>query len=125
MPRNLRVRASLQVANTRLPARSFVLLMALTLLAGIAVARGADLVGTAQTAGVLAALGITALEGRWWGYSTLALARLVITHFTRPGQLEPGTSLLTIRPENGFEQPLGRPRWQQEGREAPQKGADR
>jgi hypothetical protein len=114
MPRNLRVRASLQVANTRLPAQSFVLLMALVLLAGIAIARGADLIGTAQAASVLAALGITVLEGRWWGYSSAALGRVLLTHLTRAGRLELEARFVALRPENTFEQPLQRPRWRQE-----------
>lgn len=112
MPRNLRVRATLQVANARLPARSFVLLMALLLAGGVAVARGADLVGTAQVLGAAAALGVALLEGRWWGYSTVALAALLLAHLTRPGTLDLDQPLVTLRPESGPAQPARRPQWQ-------------
>lgn len=113
VPRNLRVRASLQVANTRLPARSFVLLMAILLVSGIAIARGADLVGTVQIAGAGAALGMTLLEGRWWGYSTAALASLLLTHLMRPGTLELTPKSVALPPEHGLAQALHAPHWQQ------------
>ncbi|MEN9935043.1 MAG: hypothetical protein RLZZ387_1622 [Chloroflexota bacterium] len=111
VPRNLRVRASLQVASTRLPARSFVLLMALVLVGGLAVARGADLTTTAQSLGAVAAVSITALEGRWWGYSTWALAWMAAAHLARPGQLELGPQEIALPPEAPSAPVSRRPRW--------------
>jgi hypothetical protein len=88
VPRNLRVRASVQLGGTRLPARVFVMLMALFLIGAVAIARGAALAETAQVLGLIAALGGAALEGRWWGYSTAQLARVAATHIGRRGTLE-------------------------------------
>jgi hypothetical protein len=114
VPRSLRVRASLQIGGTRLPARSFVLLMALLLVSGIAIARGADLVGTAQVAGVLAAAGMTLLEGRWWGYSSAALAGLLLTHIARPRTLELSSRFTSLPPQGDTAPTMRRPLWRQE-----------
>jgi hypothetical protein len=111
VPRNLRVRASLQVANARLPARSFVLVMALVLVGGIAVARGAELAGTVQLLGLMAAACVAMLEGRWWGYTTWALAAILAAHLSRPGLLELAAQEITLPPES-IAPPARRPRWQ-------------
>lgn len=111
VPRNLRVRASLQVANARLPARSFLLVMALVFVGGIAVARGADLAGTAQLLGPLAAACVVLIEGRWWGYTTWALAAILAAHLGRPGRLELTAQEVALPPESALP-PVRRPRWQ-------------
>lgn len=113
-PRRLRVRASLQMANTRLPARSFVLVMGCVLVGGIAVARGADLIAVAQWLSLVAGVGIVLLEGSWWGYSTWAFVRLVAAHLSRPGQLELERPEITLPPETATHALPRRPRWQHE-----------
>jgi hypothetical protein len=113
VPRHLRVRASVQIASTRLPARSFVLVMACLLVGGIGVARGADLTATAQWLGLIAGAGIALLEGRWWGYSTLAFARVLAAHLTRPSRLELERPEIVVAPEIIPPKSALRPRWHQ------------
>jgi hypothetical protein len=118
VPRRLRVRPSIQVAGTRVPARGFLLGVGVLFLGGMAVILGADLERTLWITGSLALIGLLLLEGRLWGRSTREVALIVGRHLCRPRRMRLTCAVIVLPPE-AEQAPavvVRRPRWQTEER---------
>lgn len=83
VPRHLRVRASLQIAGTRLPARLVLLAMGMLFGTGMAVVAGQPVEQAGQLGIAGLAIGALILEGDWWGYSTRRIVVIALAHLTR------------------------------------------
>ena len=112
VPRQLRVRSSIQLAGTRVPARAFLIVAGLIFAGGLMVVAGADIDITVQAVGVLIVTSLIAFELRIWGLSTWEVAGILWRHYRRPRQvrLEPITFLILV--EDSVAAPSRRPRWQ-------------
>ena len=53
VPRNLRVRSSIQLSSTRVPARAFLIVAGLVFVGGLLIVAGADLMGTVRLTAAL------------------------------------------------------------------------
>lgn len=113
VPRRLRLRASVQIAGMRLPARSFLMIVGVMASGGIAIALGANIERTLWLSGGLIFTGLAVLEGRIWGRSSRDAAGIVWRHLNRPKRLR-ATQPRVILP-SATSMPassLQRPRWQ-------------
>ena len=113
MPRNLRVRSSIQLSSTRVPARAFLIVAGLIFLGGLMVVAGADLLKTVKLVGVLIIIGLVVFELRCWGRSTRDVARILVRHYRRPRQLQFEPQLISIPIEIATVATARRPRWLQ------------
>src|SRR5437868_3488512 len=95
VPRNLRVRQSIQLATTRVPARAFLI--------------GAGLI----FAGGLMLVSLIVFELRLWGRSTREVARILVRHYRRPHQLRCESRVITLPLEATPASTPRRPRWQE------------
>lgn len=114
VPRRLRVRASVQIAGMRLPARSFLMIVGMLAVGGIAVSLGATIERTIWVSGGLIFVGLALLEGRMWGRSSRDAAGIVWRHLSRTKRLR-ATQLQAILPQEEslmLAPSLQRPRWQ-------------
>lgn len=112
VPRNLRVRPSIQVASTRIPARAFLIAAGLIFVGGLMVVAGADILKTIKLTGVLIVIGLFMFELRCWGRSTSEVTRLLIRHVRRCHRLRLEPRGITLPPETSTTPTLRRPRWQ-------------
>lgn len=112
VPRNLRVRSSIQVASTRIPARAFLIAAALIFLGGLMVVAGADIMKTVKLTGVLIVIGLFVFELRCWGRSTTEVTRLLLRHARRRHRLRLERRSMTLPPETSAAPTPRRPRWQ-------------
>jgi hypothetical protein len=112
VPRNLRVRASIQLASARVPARAFLIAAGLIFLGGLLIIAGADLMRTVKLSGALIILGLAVFELRCWGRSMPEVARILVRHVRRPRWLRLDAPLVVVPTEAGTEQSRRRPRWQ-------------
>lgn len=112
VPRNLRVRSSIQVSSTRVPARAFVIICGLVFVGGMLVIAGADLMETVRMTGVTIVLALAVFELRVWGRSTQQVARIIWRHEQRPRQLRLEPLVITVPAENSPPPALRRPCWQ-------------
>jgi hypothetical protein len=99
VPRNLRVRGSLQIAGSRVPIGVFGIGLAALLIGGIAVVAGADPPSTIQRMTLLTAAVIGVREARWWGYASGAFAGSVLRHLLRRRQIELMPVEISLPPE--------------------------
>jgi hypothetical protein len=67
VPRNLRVRSSIQISSTRVPARAFLIVAGLVFVGGLLIVAGTDLMRTVRLTAVLIVLGLVIFELRCWG----------------------------------------------------------
>jgi hypothetical protein len=114
VPRQLRVRSSIQLASTRVPARTFLIVAGLIFLGGLMVVAGADLVQTVKVVGGLIIIALLIFELRCWGRSTREVARIVMRHYRRAWQLRLDRRMVPIPIETATTAALRRPRWQAE-----------
>ena len=114
VPRQLRVRSSIQLASTRVPTRAFLIVAGLIFLGGLMVVAGADLMQTIKLVGVLIIIALLIFELRCWGRSTSEVARIVGRHYGRPRQLRLDRLIVPIPSETTTAAPVRRPRWQAE-----------
>lgn len=112
VPRNLRVRASITIANKRMPLQMFLLVVGTLCAGGLAVIGGADLSRTVRVVGALIVLGLLIFELRVWGRSTRAAIGILLRHIRRPRQLRPGQLTIALPPEVHTAPAARRPRWQ-------------
>lgn len=112
VPRNLRVRASIQLSSTRVPARAFLIVAGLIFVGGLAVVAGADLMRTIKITGVLIVIGLVVFELRCWGRSTRQVGRILLRHIQRPRQVRLEPITITLPAETRAATPARRPRWQ-------------
>lgn len=113
VPRNLRVRSSIQVASARVPARAFLIAAGLIFGGGVLIVAGADVVRTTQATGVLIIIGLLIFEFRYWGRSMGGVVHILIRHARRPRRLRLEPRMVVLPPEASAAPALRRPRWQE------------
>lgn len=118
VPRNLRVRPTLQIAaGTRLPAHGFFLVVGCVSLGGMAIMLGANLERTAWAVGALMTVGLVVVEGRVWGRDVRAAGAILVRHASRPRRMRLAPLSVDLPPVAASTS-IGlsrRPRWQTEG----------
>jgi hypothetical protein len=112
VPRNLRIRASIQLASTRVPARAFLLVAGLIFVGGLLIVAGAELMGTVKLIGALILVSLAMFEIQCWGRSTREVARIIWRHYRRPRQLQLEALLVIVPNEISRASYPRRPRWQ-------------
>jgi hypothetical protein len=112
VPRNLRVRASIQLASTRVPARAFLIVAGQIFVGGLLIVAGAELMGTVKLTGALIIVSLVMFELRCWGRSTREVARIVWRHYRRPHRLRIVPVVVTVPNEISAASATRRPRWQ-------------
>jgi hypothetical protein len=113
VPRNLRVRPSIQLGSTRVSARAFLIVAGLIFVGGLMVVAGADLIKTAKVTGVLIIVGLVVFELRCHGRSTREVAHILVRHYRRPRQVRLELVMITMPLEVSIAPTARRPRWQQ------------
>src|SRR5689334_19499230 len=113
VPRNLRVRSSIQLSSTRVPARAFLIVAGLIFVGGLLVVAGADLLTTAKMTGALIIAGLVVFELRCWGRSTREVVRIFWRHCRRSRQIRQGPVMINLPLEVSATPTARRPRWQQ------------
>lgn len=114
VPRNLRVRSSIQLASTRVPARAFLLVAGLIFLGGLQIVAGAELLRTVKLTGALIVLSLAVFELRCWGRSLPEVAHILLRHYRRPRQIRLAPLMVTVPAEIQGAVMLHRPRWKAE-----------
>jgi hypothetical protein len=115
VPRNLRVRSSVQVAGQRLPATGFLLVAGTVFLGGLAIVFGADIERTVWFVALVALAGLILVEGRVYGRSSREVVRLVVRHYRRPVYLRRMRATVVLQPlATNSQQPARLPRWMDE-----------
>jgi hypothetical protein len=112
VPRNLRVRSSIQLASTRVPARAFLIVAGLIFCGGLMIVAGAELMRTIQLTGALIVVGLVVFELRWWGRATRQVGRILARHYRRQGQLRLEPIMLALPAEIQPTIVARHPRWQ-------------
>ena len=112
VPRNLRVRSSIQISSTRIPARAFLIVARLIFCGGLLIVGGADLMRTVRLMGALILIALAVFELRCWGRSMREVVQILIQHGLRPRRLRLDVVMLTLPPEVGVNHTMQRPRWQ-------------
>ena len=112
VPRNLRVRASIQLSSTRVPARAFLIVAGLIFVGGLMIVAGADLMRTVKLTAGLIIIGLIVFELRCWGRSTHEVGRILLRHYRRPHHLRLDPLLISLPAEVSAAPAARRPRWQ-------------
>jgi hypothetical protein len=112
VPRNLRVRSSIQLSSTRVPARAFLIVAGLIFCGGLMIVGGADLLRTARLIGALIIVGLLVFELRCWGRSSREVTHILTRHYRRPRQVRLDPLLLTLPLETEAVSAARAPRWQ-------------
>jgi hypothetical protein len=112
VPRNLRVRSSIQISSMRVPARAFLIVAGLIFCGGLLIVGGADLMRTVRLTGALILIGLAVFELRCWGRSMREVAQILIHHGLRRKRLRLDRVMLTLPPETSAGGSVPRPRWQ-------------
>ena len=112
VPRNLRVRASIQLASTRVPARAFLIVAGLLFLGGLLIVVGSDMMQTVRLTAVLIVAGLVMFELRCWGRSMPEVLSILMRHLRRPRQLRVTPLHVAIPGQMAAAEPARRPRWQ-------------
>jgi hypothetical protein len=113
VPRNLRVRSSIQLSSTRVPARAFLIVAGLVFVGGLLIVAGADLMPTVRIMAALIVASLVVFELRCWGRSVPEVVRILARHYRRPRQLRL-TPLMVVLPTEIDVVAVRRPRWQTE-----------
>jgi hypothetical protein len=112
VPRQVRVRPSIQISSTRVPARAFLIVAGLIFLGGLMTVAGADLMQTVRLTGALIILALVLFELRCWGRSVPQVARILIRHYRRARQVRLDPVSVMVPMEAGTDTVTRRPRWQ-------------
>ena len=112
VPRNLRVRSSIQISSTRVPARAFLIVATLIFCGGLLIVGGADLLRTVKLTGVLMISGLVLFELRYWGRSIGEVGSILARHYRRPRRLRLDPILLTLLAVPSSVSTMRQPRWQ-------------
>ena len=113
VPRNLRVRSSIQLSSTRVPARAFLIVAGLVFVGGLLIVAGADLMPTVRITAALIVASLVVFELRCWGRSAPEVARILARHYRRPRQLRLSPVIIVL-PAEVDTIAARRPRWQTE-----------
>jgi hypothetical protein len=111
VPRNLRVRSSIQISTTRVPARAFLIVAGSIFCGGLLVVGGADLLQTVRLIGACIVIGLLLFEFRCWGRSMGAVSQILIQHYRRPRGLRLDPLQLMLPAETGERKPSRQLRW--------------
>jgi hypothetical protein len=111
VPRNLRVRSSIQISSTRVPARAFLIVAGLVFCGGLLIVGGADLLRTVRLTGALMIIGLLLFELRCWGRSTSEIGHILVQHYRRPRRLRLDPVVLTLPAEPSSVSTTRQPRW--------------
>ena len=114
VPRNLRVRSSIQISSTRVPARAFLIVAGLIFCGGLLIVGGADLLRTVKLTGALIILGLVLFELRCWGRSIGEVGSILARHYRRPRRLRLEPRLLTLPAAPSSVSTIRQPRWQRD-----------
>lgn len=112
VPRRLRVRGSIQVAGTRVPARGFAVAMVAAFLGVVAIVLGCDLERTLYVAGALALGSVAIVEGRLWGRSAREVAAIAARHARRPRRMRLAPQMVFVPAVTEVQTAVRRPRWE-------------
>jgi hypothetical protein len=112
VPRNLRVRSSIQLSSTRVPARAFLIVAGLVFCGGLLIVAGSELMRTIRLTRMLIIIGLVVFELRCWGRSTREVGRMLARHYRRPRRLRIEPIMLTLPAEIHPISVARRPRWQ-------------
>ena len=112
VPRNLRVRSSIQISSTRVPARAFLIVATLIFCGGLLIVGGADLLRTVKLTGALMVVGLVLFELRCWGRSIGEVGSILARHYRRPRRLCLEPVLLALPAAPSSVSPMRQPRWQ-------------
>jgi len=112
VPRNLRVRSSIQLSSTRVPSRAFLIVAGLLFVGGLIVVAGADLLKTVRLTGVLIIAGLAIFELRCWGRPTREVARILWRHYRRAHRIRLDPAMITLPVDVSAAPTARRPRWQ-------------
>ena len=96
VPRNLRVRSSIQISSTRVSARAFLIVAGMIFGGGLLIVGGADLLRTFKLTGVLIIIGLVLFELRCWGRSISEVGSILARHYRRPHRLRLEPILLPL-----------------------------
>lgn len=114
VPRNLRVRQSIQISNLRVSARAFLIVVGLIFVAGLMIViRGADPMKTINLTGALIIATLIVFDLRLWGRSIREVARIVVHHYRRQRQLRCEPLTISLPAEMRAVTTARRPRWQE------------
>jgi hypothetical protein len=111
VPRNLRVRSSIQISSTRVPARAFLIVATLIFCGGLLIIGGADLLRTVKLTGALMIIALLLFEFRCWGRSMSEVGSILARHFRRLRQLGLEPILLTLPAAPSSVSTIRQPRW--------------
>ena len=112
VPRNLRVRSSIQISSTRVPARAFLIVAGLIFCGGLLIVGGADLLRTIKLTGVLMVVGLLLFEFRCWGRSMGEVGSILARHYRRPRRLRLDLLEFTLPAAPSRVRTIRQPRWQ-------------
>ena len=112
VPRNLRVRSSIQISSTRVPARAFLIVAGLIFCGGLLIVGGADLLRTVKLTGVLIIVGLAVFELRCWGRSIGDVGSILARHYRRPRRLRLDPLECTPPAAPSSVSTMRQPRWQ-------------
>jgi hypothetical protein len=114
VPRRLRVRSSIQVAGTRVPASAFLTVMGGGFAGMVGVILGADFERVVWATGTLVLGGLLIVEGRLWGRSSHEVAAIVVRHARRQRRMRLGQQTIVLPGESrGMAGVPRRPRWEE------------
>lgn len=113
VPRNLRVRASIQLGSTtRVPARAFLISVGLVFAGVVLIVMGANIERTMYGDGALILLSLGVFELKIWGRSTYRVAHILVRHFRRPRTMRLMPVYIALPNERPIVATGRRPRWQ-------------
>lgn len=113
VPRNLRVRASMQLGGTtRIPARAFLISVGIIFLGVLMIVMGANIERTIYLIGALIIISLAIFELKIWGRSTREVAYIFVRHVRRPRQVRLMPQQIVLSAEVVIVTSTRRPRWQ-------------
>lgn len=88
VPRNLRVRPSMQLGSTtRVPTRAFLISVGIVFGGVMLIVMGANIERTIYFSGALIIISLAIFELKIWGRSTSEVARILVRHVRRPRRM--------------------------------------
>lgn len=112
VPRNLKVRSSVQLAGQRISARVFWFGVSILFCGGLMLIAGFHLSSIVRLGGALFVLGLLVFEVRWWGRSTMEFVRIVLLYVRRSRKVRLEQLMISLPPETQAVVTPARPRWQ-------------
>jgi hypothetical protein len=111
VPRNLRVRATINVWGNRISVRLFAVGVVLVVIWTLMAFGGADLFATASWLGGIGVIAGVLLEGRWAGLTTFQIAHQVLKRQRGPRYLSMSPLQIALEAEQPVRAGRRAPRW--------------